>query len=350
MSRLLGDNGYLFARLGPASGIGRPRVLLRVLVVLALLSGGALCLIPAGLFDIPNDRVWATVFHPGSASPEELLIVWTLRVPRILMALLIGAMLGVAGASMQSVTRNGLADPGLIGVTEGATVVVLGMVVFFPAVALEWRPVLAMAGSVAVSALVMTIARNLSSVRFVLIGIGVSWFLTAGISFFMTRAKITEAQQVLIWLTGSLSMSTWSAVFVVLPWLAAGFALCLLTTRAGDAAQLGAKAATGLGVRVNALSLAQVAAPVMLTAASVSAVGNLGFVGLIAPHIASFVIGPNQTPLIWGSAVFGACLVLIGDSVGRLTFAPLQIPAGIVMAVLGVPFFLILLWQRRDAL
>lgn len=350
MSQLLRANGYWFMRLGRIGGIMRPKVLLKTALVLALLVGAALCLVPAGLFDISGERVWRTFLDPASASREEALIVWTLRVPRILMALLIGAMLGVAGASMQSVTRNGLADPGLIGVTEGATVVVLAMVVFFPGVATEWRPVLAMAGSIAVSALVMVIARNLSSVRFVLIGIGVSWFLTAGISFFMTTARITEAQQMLVWLTGSLGMASWSALFVALPWFLIGVVLSLLTARAGDAAQLGPQAARGLGVRVNMLSLAQVAAPVMLTAASVSAVGNLGFVGLIAPHIARFVIGPNQAPLIWGSAVFGACLVLIGDSVGRLAFAPLQIPAGIVMAVLGVPFFLILLWQRRDAL
>ena len=336
MSDLLASNGYRSFRLGPVGGLLRVRVLVKVALAALLLLGAALCLVPVGLFE--------------GASREEFLIVWTLRVPRILLALLVGVMLGVAGASMQSVTRNGLADPGLIGVTEGATVVVLGMLVFFPAVALEWRPALAMLGSVAVAGLIMAISRNLASVRFVLIGIGVSWFLSAGISLFMARANITDAQQVLVWLTGSLGMATWGSVAMVFPWMLGGLALALFTARAADVAQLGDAAARGLGVAAGRLGLLQVIAPVMLTAAAVSAVGNLGFVGLIAPHLARFVIGPNQTPLIWGSALFGACLVLIGDSVGRLAFAPLQIPAGIVMAVLGVPFFLVLLWQRRDAL
>jgi iron complex transport system permease protein len=350
MSDLLRTNGYRLVTVGSVATLLRPALLLKAGFVLALLATAAICLLPLGLFDITPDRVWTTLLDPAQASRDETLIVWTLRVPRILLALMVGAMLGVAGASMQSVTRNGLADPGLIGVTEGATIVVLGIVAFAPTLALEWRPVAAMAGSVIVALVVMAISRNLSSVRFVLIGIGVSYFLSAGVSLFITKAKIEDAQGILIWLSGSLNMATWASIGVALPWMLAGIGLSLLTARAADAAQLGDAAARGLGVRINRLSLAQVAAPVMLTAASVAAVGNLGFVGLIAPHIARLVIGPNQTALLWGSAIFGAWLVLIGDSIGRLTFAPLQIPAGIVMAVLGVPFFLLLLWQRRDAL
>ena len=266
------------------------------------------------------------------------------------MALLCGAMLGLAGAAMQSITRNGLADPGLIGVKEGASIVVLALVLFFPAVGLVWRPLAGMLGGVLVALLVLALARDCSRPRFILIGIGVSWTLAAAVGIFMTTADVRDVQTAMIWLAGSLHAATWPLLAVAFCWALPGALILFLTARAADAALLGDRAAVGLGVRLQQLTLLRFFAPVLLTSASVSCVGSLGFVGLMAPHMARFLLRGGQVALLCGSALIGALLVLATDTIGRLAFAPLQIPAGIVIALVGCPFFIVLLWRRRDAL
>jgi iron complex transport system permease protein len=290
------------------------------------------------------------VLHPAAATADERLIVLEFRLPRILLAVLVGAMLAVAGALMQSVTRNGLADPGLVGVTEGATLVILLAVVFGFGIDPRWYPALGMLGGAAVAALVLFLARRAAGVKFVLIGIGVSAFLSAIVSIFLTYGNISQVQAAMVWMAGSLAPASWDLVLRALPWAAAGLAVAAATARSADALLLGDATATALGVRARRLNVTLIVASVMLTAASVAAVGTLGFVGLIAPHLARFLVGANQAALVGGSAVCGGLLVLLADSLGRLPFAPLQIPAGIVMALIGVPFFLLLLWRRRHAL
>jgi iron complex transport system permease protein len=251
---------------------------------------------------------------------------------------------------MQSATRNGLADPGLIGVKEGTVVAVVAALIFLPQLSPSWRPVLGLAGGATVAAVVIAIARSLSGLRFVLIGIGVSWLLSSCIALFMTMARISEVQTAMIWLGGSLHAASWLDLQLMLPWTLLGFALLLTTTRSADAAMLGDMAATGLGVRSRLLNAVRIAASVLLTCACASVVGALGFVGLVAPHLARLSFGSAQMPLLFGSAAFGSLLVLLADTVGRTIFAPVQIPAGILMAVLGLPFFLFLMWQRKDTL
>ncbi|MCW5718168.1 MAG: iron ABC transporter permease [Bauldia sp.] len=306
--------------------------------------------LPMGSFNLSADRVWRAVFNPAAASSDELLIVWEFRIPRILLGILIGAMLAVAGALMQSVTRNGLADPGLIGVTEGATVVILFTVIIDTGIPPQWYPALGMVGGALVAAFVLFLTRRAVGVKFVLIGIGVSAFLSAGISIFLTYGNISQVQSAMIWMAGSLAPASWDIILRALPWAIAGLAAAVLTTRATDASLLGHTASTALGIRGFRLRIILIATSVALTAASVAAVGTLGFVGLVAPHLARFLVGANQSALIAGSAACGAVLVLLADSLGRLVFAPIQIPAGIVMALIGVPFFLWLLWRRRHTL
>lgn len=328
----------------------RPRTLVRggsvVLAIVAII----VVVLPIGSFDLPADRVWAAVFNPSNATSDELLIVWEFRIPRILLGVLVGAMLAVAGALMQSVTRNGLADPGLIGVTEGATVVILFTVVVDTGIPPQWYPALGMVGGALVAAFVLFLTRRAVGVKFVLIGIGVSAFLSAGISIFLTYGNISQVQSAMVWMAGSLAPASWDSILRALPWALAGLAAAVLTTRATDASLLGATASTALGVRGFRLRVILIVTSVALTSASVAAVGTLGFVGLVAPHLARFLVGANQSALIAGSAACGAVLVLLADSLGRLVFAPIQIPAGIVMALIGVPFFLWLLWRRRHTL
>ena len=257
-------------------------------------------------------------------------------------------MLGMAGAAMQSITRNGLADPGLIGVKEGCSAAVLLLIFQFPALGLGWRPLVGIAGGLLTALLVVALARDISRPRFILIGIGVSWAFAAAMGVFMTTADVRDVQTAMLWLAGSLHAANWTLVSIAAAWSLPAFALLLLTARAADVALLGNHAAAGLGVRTNRLALLRVLAPVVLTAACVSCVGSIGFVGLIAPHMARLLLRGGQTALLTGSAVLGALLVLLADNVGRLAFLPLQLPAGIVISLIGGPFFLLLLWQRRD--
>ncbi|HDR2619426.1 TPA: iron ABC transporter permease [Enterobacter chuandaensis] len=340
--------GLRALRVGAFSALVRPKALV-CLVILTL----AACLLTAfglthGSLPIPTSAIGRALFYPESLTAEARYIVMDIRLPRLLMAALCGGMLGMAGAAMQSITRNGLADPGLIGVKEGCSAAVLLLIFQFPALGLAWRPLVGIVGGLLTALLVVALARDVSRPRFILIGIGVSWVFAAAMGVFMTTADVRDVQTAMLWLAGSLHAVNWTLVCIAAFWALPAFALLLFTARAADVALLGNHAAAGLGVRTNRLALLRVLAPVVLTAACVSCVGSIGFVGLIAPHMARLLLRGGQTALLTGSAVLGALLVLLADNVGRLAFLPLQLPAGIVISLIGGPFFLLLLWQRRD--
>lgn len=181
-------------------------------IVLTLLALGLYSL-SRGSFPLPASTLARALLAPQEMGEQPRFILFDIRLPRILMALLCGAMLGLAGAAMQSITRNGLADPGLIGV-KGASIVVLALVLFFPAVGLVWRPLAGMVGGIAVALLVLTLARDCSRPRFILIGIGVSWSLAAAVGIFMTTADVRDVQTAMIWLAGSLQAATWPLLAV----------------------------------------------------------------------------------------------------------------------------------------
>jgi len=335
-------------RFGPFSTLVRPRALAClspiVLLVALLLAFG----LTHGSLPIPTSAIGRALFSPVSLAADARYIVMDIRLPRLLMAVLCGAMLGMAGAAMQSITRNGLADPGLIGVKEGCSAAVLLLIFQFPALSLFWRPLFGIAGGLLTALVVIVLARDISRPRFILIGIGVSWAFAAAMGVFMTTADVRDVQTAMLWLAGSMHAASWTLVGIATAWAIPAFALLLVTARAADVALLGNHAATGLGVRTSRLALLRVLAPVILTAACVSCVGSIGFVGLIAPHMARLLLRGGQTALLTGSAVLGALLVLLADNIGRLAFLPLQLPAGIVISLIGGPFFLVLLWQRRD--
>lgn len=337
-------------RLGPLSLLLRPAALMLCALLAACVLLAATVGVTRGSLPVPGAAILRMLLYPGEGAAQQQFIVWDIRLPRMLMGLLCGAMLGMAGAAMQSITRNGLADPGLIGVKEGTSAVVLTLIIAFPSLGLIWRPVAGMAGGLLAAALVICLARDVSRPRFILVGIGVSWAFAAAIGVFITTADIRDVQTALVWLAGSLHAATWSLLGITAFWGLAGGVALYATARASDAALLGDEAATGLGVRLRALALLRFAAPVLMTAVCVACVGSLGFVGLIAPHMTRFALRGGQVSLLSGSALIGALLVLVADNVGRLALAPLQIPAGIVMALIGGPFFLLLLWRRRDQL
>lgn len=337
-------SGYRSIRLGPFSlrfHLRRTAFSVALAVLLSAFAVAALA-IGSGHAGISE----ALAFLTGASSQAHD-VVGDLRAPRVAMALACGAMLGLSGAALQALTRNGLADPGLLGVREGASLAVIAVILGWPAAPLYLRPVVGMAGGLAVALIAMSMARSLSHIRFILVGIGISWFLSAIIALILVSADIDNVQAAMVWMAGSLSGV--QPALLPLAWicLALGGSMLVLTVRACEASLLGEITAIGLGVRTSRYRLIAIAASVLMTAAAVSCAGSLGFVGLLAPHLSRFVIGGGQAALLAGSAMIGAGLVLLADTLGRTLFAPVQIPAGIVLSVLGVVLLVVLLWQRR---
>ncbi len=341
-------NGYWLLRCHAVGLRLHPRRMLVVtLLVIGLLSVSLLALV-SGSGQAGWNELLALASNPADAT--GLSIIGDLRLPRTIVALSCGAMLGLSGAALQSLTRNGLADPGLLGVREGAVLVIVLAIIAFPHTPLGLRPFLGMAGGFAVAAAVALIAGSLSRLRFVLIGIGFSWLLSAAISLLITVSDIDRVQIALTWLAGSLATVTPDMVPLALTGLLTGCILMFATARWADVSLLGDSATVGLGVPAKTLAIIHLCAPVLMTATAVSCVGSIGFVGLIAPHTARMFIGGGQKSLLAGSLLIGATLLVVSDTVGRTAFAPLQIPAGIVLALIGVPVLLLLLWRRRDQL
>lgn len=238
--------GLRALRVGAFSALVRPKAL----AYLAVLTLAACLLVGFGLthgsLPIPTSAIGRALFYPESLTAEARYIVMDIRLPRLLMAALCGGMLGMAGAAMQSITRNGLADPGLIGVKEGCSAAVLLLIFQFPALGLAWRPLVGMAGGLLTALLVMALARDISRPRFILIGIGVSWVFAAAMGVFMTTADVRDVQTAMLWLAGSLHAANWTLVCIAAVWTLPAFALLLLTARAADVALLGNHAAAAL--------------------------------------------------------------------------------------------------------
>lgn len=341
-------NGYWLLRFRALSiKLNRLRMLVVTLLVVALFALSLLALV-SGSGHTGWNEFLALASNPAYAN--GLSIISDLRLPRTIMALSCGAMLGLSGAALQSLTRNGLADPGLLGVREGAALVIVTAIITFPHMPLALRPFLGMTGGFAVAAAIAVIAGSLSRLRFVLIGIGFSWLLSSAITLLITVSDIDRVQIALTWMAGSLASVTPDMVPIALTGLLAGSILMFVTARWADVSLLGDSATVGLGVPTKALVIIRLCAPVLMTATAVSCVGSIGFVGLIAPHAARIIIGGGQKSLLAGSMLIGAALLVVSDTVGRTAFAPLQIPAGIVLALVGVPVLLLLLWHRRDQL
>lgn len=307
----------------------------------------ALCLLSlmTGSYPLSATQVVATL---SGAAPTEMAatVVWEFRFPRTLVAAMAGACFALSGGVLQSVTRNPLADPSLVGVSQGAGLAVVAILVMFPETDLVWRPVMAFGGAVAVAALVQLLAAGRGggqTMRFILSGIGVAAFLTACTSVLLTYGDLERAQAALGWLAGSIHAAGWDEVALLggaLVLLAPGLAL---VTRPLSALRMGPEVAIGLGLRVVWLRPALVTLAVALAAVAVAAVGPLGFVGLIAPHAARRLARAGMGLHLVLSALVGALLVGLADLAGRALFGWVQIPAGIVTAILGVPLFVWLL-------
>ncbi len=291
------------------------------------------------------DTAWA----PTDPIVESTL--WVVRFPRIVMGLAVGAALAVAGAVMQAVFGNPLAEPGVVGVSSGAALgasaaIALGASVLGgPGVAL-----FAFIGGLLATLLVYAVARaggRTEVVTLLLTGIAVNAIAQAGIAFVLFAADTASREQIVFWQLGSLGGSRWDQVALVAAVAAVGIAISLVLARRYDLLALGERNARHLGVDVERLRLVSIVLVALLTGAAVAFVGIIAFVGLVVPHLIRMIIGPAHRGLILASAVGGGALLVVADLLTRTLVAGAELPIGMLTSLVGGPFFFWLLYRQR---
>ena len=295
-----------------------------------------------GAVNLGPDRVLDGLLDRNDALART--IVWDLRLPRVLLAALVGAGLGVAGGLLQGVTRNPLADPHILGLTAGgglAASIAIRASQDFPQ---EFVAPVAFGGSMVGAAVVygMSWRGGVSPLRLALAGVAVASLLTAGTTMILVSSNFTT-QAALAWLAGGLFGRGWDDLQVMWPYTVLGVGAAIALSRSMNALTLGDDAAQSLGLSVERTRLFAVGIAALLAGASVSVAGMVAFVGLVIPHIARFLTGDDHRTLLPLSAVLGASLLVYADVFARVVQAPVEIPMGIVTAAIGAPFLLYLI-------
>ena len=334
------------------TGSERPRPAARrsgVLLVLVVVA--ALASIAVGTRSIGLGEVWRALID-SDLSSEEAVIVRQLRVPRTVLGLLVGLALGVAGALMQGHTRNPLGDPGLLGVTAGASLAVVLAIAWFGIGTPSGYVWFAFAGALAGTVLVYAIGSagrgGATPVTLALAGAALSALLYA-----LVRAVLVSDQQTLdtfrFWVVGSLAGRDADVAWQVAPFIAIGLVLAVANAPALNLLGLGEDVARGLGQRIWLARVVGLGAITLLCGAATAACGPIAFVGLVVPHAVRAVTGPDHRWLIPCSALLGAALLLTADVIGRVVARPGELQVGIVLALIGAPFFIALVRRRRTA-
>jgi iron complex transport system permease protein len=312
------------------------------LLFFALVIAGGVALAVGGIALDPATLL-AALAKPHEHT-DAATIVWSLRLPRVVDAALVGAELAVAGSFMQALLRNPLVDPYLTGVSSGAGMTIALAIVL--GVALPAIPGLGFVGGVSVAILVAVLARRgtqLDAQRLILAGVAISALMSALITMILTEhARESASQEILSWLAGSLAGRDWNQALATLPYAVVGAGLGIAEIPALNVLRLGEGRARTLGVNVVRVQWTLLAAASLLTAAAVTLAGLVGFVGLIVPHVARRLVGPDMRAEVPASAALGAILVVLADATSRSLLAPTEIPLGVLLALIGVPAFLIL--------
>jgi iron complex transport system permease protein len=322
-------------------------------ILAALAAAGLLVLavalhVAVGAKTIPPSAVLEALWSFDPASFDHA-VIREMRLPRALIAAAVGASLAVAGALMQGVTRNPLAEPGLLGLMAGASLAVVVGIGVFGVAAPGWQPLLAAAGALGGALSVWVIAAAVpggtSPLALVLAGAAVSALLGA----LVTLAHLLDPESFRdfrVWLNGTLAGRETGVFLWALPWMAGGFLLACALARQVTALAMGEEAAAGLGVDVGRLRLLALLATVTLTAAAVAVAGPLAFVGLVVPHAVRVFTGADYARIVPWSAFGGALFLLLVDTAARVVLAPLEISAGLVTALIGAPLFVWLVRAR----
>lgn len=312
--------------------------------LLFLFFFSVLIAIRIGSVDVSYQDIWkALTTQSGGVSG----IIRNIRIPRVCMAVLIGANLAVSGVLLQGVMGNPMADPGITGISAGASVVVMIVMLYVPQ-AIASMPLFGFLGGMSACILIYSLAwkKGLSPMRIVLAGVAVNSML-GGVSGMLQILNSEDLTGVLNWLNGELGKKSWEQVRYIAIYSAIGLTIAFFLHRYLDVLALGDKNTRSLGYNPNVLRIIISAVAVFLAAVSTAYVGIIGFIGLVVPHIARMLVGSEHKKLILFSALLGSVMLLMSDTIGRTIIAPYEIPVGIITTVLGGPFFLYLL--RKDS-
>ena len=319
------------------------------IIIILFFTGFTIFAMVASLTLGSVDISFSTIVHTllGNVQTTDEMVIWNIRFPRNIVGALVGANLAVSGAILQAVMKNPLADPGIVGVSSGAGLAGVIMLIFMPEASILLTPV-AFVGAMLSAAAVYALARKkgIRPTRKIQAGVAVSAFLGSGISALLVFYS-DKVQGALLWMVGGLSARSWPQVETLFPYTILGLVLALAGCKALTILSLGDETARGLGVPVERVRFSMTAVAALLAAGAVSVAGLIGFVGLVVPHIVRLIIGTDYKYVIPGSAILGAGVLVFCDTLGRVAFSPIEIPAGIIMAFLGAPFFLYLL--RRSS-
>ena len=343
---------------GTAATNNRLYGLLVPALVIALLAAAGLSLVVGAAEQSPHDVLralgdGARHLVNGTPYPQDGLhtIVLSLRLPRVILAALVGICLALSGAIMQALFQNSLADPYLVGVSAGAglgAVVAIMFAASLTFLGLAGMPLLAFLGALAVVFLVYVLARRGGRVQtgtLLLTGIAVGSLVSAVTSFLMMVMQ-QDLRQVLFWLLGGLSGRGWQQVWIILPQAALGLGLAMMMSRPLNLLLLGDEAAASLGMNIQSSKRLLLALASLLAAGAVAVSGIIAFVGLVVPHVTRLLVGPDHRRLLPVCALSGALLMILSDIAARVILAPTELPIGIITSALGCPFFLYLLHRQ----
>jgi iron complex transport system permease protein len=324
-----------------------------MLVLLVLLFLACLISLNLGVVPISPNEVLKTFI--GNGTKQQQLILFEIRLPAIVLALLVGAGMAVSGTILQSVTRNELADPGILGINAGAGLAVVIYITFFKTVTGSLStfsafalPLFSFLGALLTAGLIISLAwkRGFHSIRLLLVGIGINAGFSAILIALQLRMTPNDFMQAMVWLSGDLWATQWKFVWALLPWFIVLIPYSLYKAHTLNILNLGSPVATGLGIHTDRERLLLLILAVGLAGLGVAAGGGIAFLGLIAPHIARRLIGPNHHLLLPIAAILGSFILMMADTIGKNLMPPTEIPAGLVVSIVSAPYFIYLLMKK----
>jgi iron complex transport system permease protein len=292
----------------------------------------------------------------GMGTPRDELVLVDFRLPRMLLALVIGAALAVSGAILQGVSKNDLADPGILGINAGAGFAVILFIYFFQGsmnsvstFGIFLMPLFALMGAVAAAFIIYILAwkKGIDPVRLILVGIGVNSGFAAVIIIFQLKMNPQDFMQAAVWLSGDIWGANWKFVSIICPLILLLLPFAFYKSHILNLLNLGDQVATGLGIRVEPERRLLLLVAVALAGFGVAAGGGIAFLGLVAPHISKRIMGPKHQMFLPVTALLGSLLLLLADTIGKNILAPTEIPVGIVVAILSAPYFIYLLMKAK---
>ena len=296
-----------------------------------------------GTYTLSFEEIWAA-FQPDDKNYFTLM---EYRLPRAVLAILLGAALAISGVLVQSVVRNPLASPDILGINNAAGLVAVSVLMFLPNLAFYWMPIFAFLGGVLSFVILWIVCGfNFRPIKMAIIGVALS-ALWAAISHYLMLTNPVEINTAMLWLTGSLWGRSWSYLNVVLPWLVVLLPLPFIFCRDLDTLGLGENKASTLGVTVNKVQISVLVLAVALSTTAVAICGPIAFLGLVAPHLARRLVGGRHRTLLPAALIIGALLLQLSDILARVIDPPTELPAGILTAIIGAPYFFYLLMRTK---